>query len=491
MSRPLGSSPDKRSRDAYEVDYPLQDAVVQPGLLKRRRKVVVKLPSPFKQNIMDQAVQVAMGHTEDETKQSPAAKAGSTTISSKMKGGNRYLLPTREVVNMSVSGLPFPSVASFMAFFVGSSPLMQQLLLASPKSVVLKGYHQRLHMVVRQAYAGGKAARVTDIQQGLKDLERDHADRFKSTFEKHRVQPDSKDMERLFRALKIVVLQRLRKDEMFMRLMHWHSRHNTVFTVRDNGRMPLMGWLAFLDKASVFGTSTKGQGHNLYGALLQSMATNMALTLDREAAKRTLPTDTDFTPMSPEDVYHAVFAPLDGIVHFYSALNNKWAVFSNFRKVEKPLKAFGREWKTVEHGFQALKFMDDPDNRQRMDRAALIAAAPTANGAAKLGRERIEELPLRTDWEERKVGFMEVLLRAKWDASETFRTTLLSTGTDILVERSPYDLFWGDGAVGRSVGPGKNMLGKLLMKIRDMEALHGLMDEAYHFKAEHELSVEL
>jgi ribA/ribD-fused uncharacterized protein len=41
---------------------------------------------------------------------------------------------------------------------------------------------------------------------------------------------------------------------------------------------------------------------------------------------------------------------------------------------------------------------------------------------------------------------------------------LLSTGNQLIVENSPVDYYWGCGADGS----GKNMLGKILMEVREI-----------------------
>ncbi len=44
---------------------------------------------------------------------------------------------------------------------------------------------------------------------------------------------------------------------------------------------------------------------------------------------------------------------------------------------------------------------------------------------------------------------------------------LLSTGDAMLVEHTPRDKYWADGGDGGTGARGLNMLGKLLMKVRD------------------------
>ncbi len=70
---------------------------------------------------------------------------------------------------------------------------------------------------------------------------------------------------------------------------------------------------------------------------------------------------------------------------------------------------------------------------------------------------------IRPDWQGIKVDRMRDVLRAKFNQHEDLKQKLLETGDAILVEDSKTDRFWG---VGKKMN-GKNMLGVLLMEIRD------------------------
>jgi ribA/ribD-fused uncharacterized protein len=58
---------------------------------------------------------------------------------------------------------------------------------------------------------------------------------------------------------------------------------------------------------------------------------------------------------------------------------------------------------------------------------------------------------------------MRTAVRAKFTQHKSLQETLLSTGDAILVEHTVNDSYWGDGGDGT----GKNMLGKILVEIRD------------------------
>jgi ribA/ribD-fused uncharacterized protein len=141
-------------------------------------------------------------------------------------------------------------------------------------------------------------------------------------------------------------------------------------------------------------------------------------------------------------------------IKFYST-KGLYGCFSNFAVY--PFQYKGRTWKTTEHYFQAMKF----ETTSPADVEAVSKCA-TAFAAACAGRSRAR--PLRPDWESVKDNVMFDAVREKFSQHEKLRTILLDTGDAVLVEHSKKDRYWGDGGDGT----GKNMLGKTLMKVRDL-----------------------
>lgn len=80
--------------------------------------------------------------------------------------------------------------------------------------------------------------------------------------------------------------------------------------------------------------------------------------------------------------------------------------------------------------------------------------------AAQLGRSR--KVKLRPDWERVKDSIMFDAVRAKFTQHKELKELLLSTGDAKIIEHTVNDSYWGDGGNGK----GKNMLGKILMKVR-------------------------
>ena len=81
--------------------------------------------------------------------------------------------------------------------------------------------------------------------------------------------------------------------------------------------------------------------------------------------------------------------------------------------------------------------------------------------AARLGRDRSS--PLRRDWDSVKVSVMTEAVLAKFSQHEDLRALLLATGDAMLIEHTDNDDYWGDGGDGS----GKNMLGRILMRVRE------------------------
>jgi hypothetical protein len=138
-------------------------------------------------------------------------------------------------------------------------------------------------------------------------------------------------------------------------------------------------------------------------------------------------------------------------IRFYLP-RDEWGWLSNFSPHGVELD--GAYWPTVEHFFQAAKFVGtDPAH------AAAIQRARKPKDAANLGRDRGH--PLRSDWEEIKEDVMRRGVRCKFERHLDLREELLATGDEELVEASPIDFYWGLGD-----GSGKNRLGHLLMEVR-------------------------
>jgi ribA/ribD-fused uncharacterized protein len=139
-------------------------------------------------------------------------------------------------------------------------------------------------------------------------------------------------------------------------------------------------------------------------------------------------------------------------IYFYHQNEKPYGCFSNFSPHGFDLD--GAWWPTSEHYFQAQKFA----GTQHVETVRL---APTPMAAANVGRDR--SLSLRADWEQVKDDVMRRAVLQKFTVHPDIRAILLGTGDETLVEKTTYDYYWGIG----TQGGGKNMLGQILMEVRE------------------------
>ena len=139
-------------------------------------------------------------------------------------------------------------------------------------------------------------------------------------------------------------------------------------------------------------------------------------------------------------------------IYFYS-IREKYGCFSNFSPHGFELDNL--YWSTSEHYFQAQKFPQTQDAEQ-------IRFVKTPKEAAKMGRERTRSL--RRDWQQVKDDIMRKAVLRKFETHADIQQILLDTGDAEIIENSPIDSYWGCG----KDGSGKNMLGKILMEVREI-----------------------
>jgi N-glycosidase YbiA len=139
------------------------------------------------------------------------------------------------------------------------------------------------------------------------------------------------------------------------------------------------------------------------------------------------------------------------VINFYST-KDAYGCFSNFAAY--PFRIDNKVWRTSEHYFQAQKFAGtEHEEELRLVESPMVVA--------RMGRDR--KRPLRKDWEIVKDDIMREALRAKFTQHDELKKILLETGDARLVEHTANDNYWGDGGDGR----GRNMLGQLLMELRE------------------------
>jgi ribA/ribD-fused uncharacterized protein len=138
-------------------------------------------------------------------------------------------------------------------------------------------------------------------------------------------------------------------------------------------------------------------------------------------------------------------------VYFYSTID-EYGCFSNFSPHGFELD--GVCWPTIERYFQAQKFAGT-------EYEGLIRQAKPPKQARSLGRRR--DWPLREDWETVKIDLKRRAVRRKFETHDDIRALLIVTGDEELIENAPNDYCWGCGRFGS----GQNMLGKILIEVRE------------------------
>lgn len=170
------------------------------------------------------------------------------------------------------------------------------------------------------------------------------------------------------------------------------------------------------------------------------------------------------------------------IVSFYNDVKSRYFPFSNYyTKRGWFVEIDGKQYASTEHYFQAQKFVYDHSTDADMEYAKLIQCASTPNIARELAGQKIKGgypwrtklnpiildylqkgVTVRPDWDHVRVDVMRKAVRAKFSQDERLMLLLLETKEAVIVEDSPRDAFWGIGKNGK----GENMLGKVLMCVR-------------------------
>jgi ribA/ribD-fused uncharacterized protein len=138
-----------------------------------------------------------------------------------------------------------------------------------------------------------------------------------------------------------------------------------------------------------------------------------------------------------------------------NSFDGEFAFLSNF--YESKIVHADMTFPTVEHAFQAAKSLSEEEQ-------AAISIAKTPNIAKRLGRKVI----LRPDWEQVKEKIMYECVKEKFK-DPTLKQKLIDTYPAELIEGNTWhDNCWGDCSCEKCKNiEGKNLLGKILMKVRD------------------------
>jgi ribA/ribD-fused uncharacterized protein len=136
------------------------------------------------------------------------------------------------------------------------------------------------------------------------------------------------------------------------------------------------------------------------------------------------------------------------MIKFYR-INDAHGYMSNYKKAR--FFIYGRWWNWVEAAYQSQK----TNLPTEID---AIWEAKTNNDSRLLG----QKVTMRPDWDQVKDQVMYECCMAKFLQHTDLLVQLLATGSEELVEDTTKDMYWGCG----TDGTGKNMLGKVLMRVR-------------------------
>jgi len=130
-----------------------------------------------------------------------------------------------------------------------------------------------------------------------------------------------------------------------------------------------------------------------------------------------------------------------------------WYVFDNFAPFQVEWR--GKLYPTAEHAYQAAHFIEtNPDLAEQI---RLCRSPRDASDFANDNSSQDDSL-----WIEKRLGFMEEILRAKLEQHSFVHKALIDSKNKYIVEMNDKDEFWGWG----KNHDGQNNLGKIWMKLR-------------------------
>ncbi|MCZ4367458.1 NADAR domain-containing protein [Sulfitobacter dubius] len=156
---------------------------------------------------------------------------------------------------------------------------------------------------------------------------------------------------------------------------------------------------------------------------------------------------------------------------------------SNFHEV--PIRYLGKDYLSVEHAYQAMKFTEhglasvtqnhlDIINKNLAPRGVAVTTEDLPNlfidpafnaGSSKIAANQLRILGyVRADWDDVKADIMCQLLIQKFSYSGLYKM-LRDTGDKYLIEGND----WGDTYWGVCGKRGRNVLGRMLMQIRNLD----------------------
>lgn len=155
------------------------------------------------------------------------------------------------------------------------------------------------------------------------------------------------------------------------------------------------------------------------------------------------------------------------VVIEFTKVDLPWGWLGNM--FASPIKYKGKEWKTSEALFQALRF-EDEEIRE------LIRGEKSPMGA-KMKAKGNKNKMLVEPMSEKDIENMKMVVRLKFDQNPVLKSKLKVSGEHVIVENigernGARHLFWGMKKInGEWVG--NNMMGKILMELREEFKMDG------------------
>jgi len=144
-----------------------------------------------------------------------------------------------------------------------------------------------------------------------------------------------------------------------------------------------------------------------------------------------------------------------------------WSTFSNFHPM--PMTINGQKYRSVEQYYQVAKAKRFGD----VNRVIEILNSRSPRKCKELGKH-VQGFDMEV-WKKEARSVMKTGLLEKFLQNGSARQKLKDTGRAIIAEATKYDQFWATGLdisddanAKRDSWPGRNVLGELLMEVRDM-----------------------
>lgn len=166
--------------------------------------------------------------------------------------------------------------------------------------------------------------------------------------------------------------------------------------------------------------------------------------------------------------------PADRTVAFGDT-HAEWGILGNMAST--PLTVDGVPFSSAEAVFQVMKFTD-PAVRKAV-------FAKKGQGVKMRAKHYEKEVGVRPDWGSILVDALKFCVLTKYEQSEAFRAELARTGDRFIVEKNVHprpDTYNARLSEDRTVWSGPNLMGRLLMELRDTGTLeYRLPEEAMRF----------